>query len=163
MFVVSVSSKNVKKFIFILICVCVATVIAFTVSSNLKRTNDTAVNATSSTDANSSEEILKFISQYGWETDTEPTEIRDVIIPQEFDDVYNNYNDIQLSQGFDLTKHAGKRVKRRTYIIRNYPGYSPDDDFIRINILISDGKVIGGDVCSIKLDGFMHGFVLEDV
>lgn len=163
MFVVSVSSKNVKKFIFILVCVCVATAIAFSVSSSLKRTSNTPVNTACSTDANSSEEILKFISQYGWKTDTEPTEIRDVIIPEEFDDVYNNYNDIQLSQGFDLTRYAGKRVKRRTYIIRNYPGYSPDDDFIRINILISDGNVIGGDVCSIKLDGFMHGFKLEDV
>ena len=57
-----------------------------------------------------------------------------------------------------MQKYAGMKVKRWTYIVRNYPDTLPEDDYIRINILVSDGVVIGGDVCSVKLDGFMHGF-----
>ena len=36
-----------------------------------------------------------------------------------------------------------------------------NEEFIKINILICDNVVIGGDVCSVKLDGFMHGFLKE--
>ena len=166
MFVLSVSSKNITKFLFILVCVCLATVVTASVFSDFKK-NDSAdkvnADASFSTNAKTAEDVLNFISQYGWKVDAEPIEIRDVVIPEEFDEVYTNYNKIQISQGFDMTDFAGKKVKRKTYTIKNYPGFSEEDDFIRINILIYDGKVIGGDVCSIKLDGFMHGFALEDV
>lgn len=106
-------------------------------------------------------DILSFISSYGWQVDEEPVEVREVIIPEVFDEVYSNYNEIQLKQGFDLEKYSGQRVKKWTYIIRNYPESSPNDDFIRVNILVCDGDIIGGDVCSVKLDGFMHGFSKE--
>ena len=46
-----------------------------------------------------------------------------------------NYNQIQIQQGFNLEKYAGQRVKRWTYIVRNYPETSPEDDYIRINIM----------------------------
>ena len=106
-------------------------------------------------------DILSFISSYGWQVDEEPVEVREVIIPEVFDEVYSNYNEIQLKQGFDLEKYSGQRVKKWTYIISNYPESSPNDDFIRVNILVCDGDIIGGDVCSVKLDGFMHGFSKE--
>ena len=49
-------------------------------------------NPNQSSDAENNQERLKFISQFGWEVDSEPVEVNEVIIPQEFDDVYNNYN-----------------------------------------------------------------------
>ena len=106
-------------------------------------------------------DILSFISSYGWQVDEEPVEVREVIIPEVFDEVYSNYNEIQLKQGFDLEKYSGQRVKKWTYIIRNYPESSQIDDFIRVNVLVCDGAIVGGDVCSVKLDGFMHGFSKE--
>ena len=39
--------------------------------------------------------------------------------------------------------------------------YKGNKEYIKINVLVCDGKVIGGDVCSVKLDGFMHGFLKE--
>ena len=38
----------------------------------------------------------------------------------------------------------------------------PTDGSIRANLLVYDGVVIGGDVCSVALDGFMHGFERPD-
>ncbi len=96
----------------------------------------------------------KFLAGYGWEISTVPTEVQDVMIPYEFQGVYVTYNRLQQAQGFDLTPFAGKTVKRYTYTIINYPG----EQSARANLLMYRGKVIGGDVCSVALDGFMHGF-----
>ena len=53
----------------------------------------------------------EFISSLGWETDKEYDTCRIVIIPQEFDEVYTNYNDLQKQQGFDLEPYKGKTVE----------------------------------------------------
>ncbi len=88
--------------------------------------------------------------------------VAEVIIPSEFDDTYKAYNEIQKKQGFDLEKYKGSGVKRWTYEIKNYPGYAEDSGCIRANMLVCDGKVIGGDICSVELDGFMHGFQVKE-
>ncbi|MDR2909134.1 MAG: DUF4830 domain-containing protein [Oscillospiraceae bacterium] len=105
--------------------------------------------------AKTNEERLAFINAYGWEVEEEPLEVTEVIIPKEFDSVYEEYNSIQKKLGFDLSKHAGKRARRYTYIVTNYPGQNED---IRLNLLVRSNKIIGGDVCSLLENGFLHGF-----
>ena len=68
------------------------------------------------------------------------------------------YNKIQISQGTDLTGYAGRTVQRWTYDITNFDGYDPDCGLIKLNLLILDSKVIGGDVCSVEQGGFMRSF-----
>ena len=104
---------------------------------------------------------IAYLSQFGWSVKEDPVEVCEVIIPAEFDDVYEKYNELQKEQGFDLSLYASKRVKRWTYEITNYTGYE-NTGFIHANILVYDGKVIGGDVCSTELNGFMHGFAKPD-
>lgn len=111
-----------------------------------------------SIEAETEKQRLGFARQFGWEIDTEPVEVREVVIPSQFSDVYENYNKIQLEQGFDLSDYKGERAKRWTYRVTNYPGTA---DVVYINMLIKNGKVIGGDVCSTALGGFMHGFSPE--
>ena len=158
MFVVSVSKNKIKKSIITAIVVIVLSFSLVMLIKSVGNIQSSSTNVSSSLTVTSEEDLLKFISFHGWEVDTQPAEVRDVIIPETFDEVYANYNQIQIQQGFNLEKYAGQRVKRWTYIVRNYPETSPEDDYIRINILVSDNNVIGGDVCSVKLDGFMHGF-----
>lgn len=109
--------------------------------------------------AKTPEERLAYIQSFGWEATPEPAEVLEVIIPEEFDSVYQQYNSIQKKQGFDLTSFAGKRVKRYSYVVTNYPGATGE---IRFNLLIQGDKVIGGDVCSLEQNGFMHGFAAAD-
>lgn len=108
--------------------------------------------------AATNEQRLAFAGQFGWEVESEPVEIKEVIIPKEFDEVYQGYEAIQKAQGLDLTRYAGQKVKRCTYQVLNYPGCK---DEVRLNLLVAENKVIGGDVCSMALDGFMHGFKYE--
>ncbi len=111
------------------------------------------------THGKTSDQRVKFLESFGWEVDPEEVEIVEVMIPKEEDEVFSNYNDIQKQQGCDLAKYAGKRCKRYSYNILNYPDGSED---IRANVVVYNGKIIGGDVCSLKLDGFMHGFAIEN-
>ncbi len=98
---------------------------------------------------------MKFLSQFGWQCEPEPVSVKEVIIPAKFNDVYTGYNELQKQQGFDLQRYSGRRVKLWTYRVTNYPGGLSD---VVANLLILDGKVIGGDISSSLLDGFMHGF-----
>ena len=100
-----------------------------------------------------------FLAGYGWEISTVPLEVEQVTVPREFNAVYEQYNDLQRSQGFDLMKYRGKTVTRYTYSILNYP---QEVKGVRANLLVYKGAVIGGDVCTVALDGFMHGFDRED-
>lgn len=106
-----------------------------------------------------SSERIEFLHSCGLNVGEEPLEVSEIIIPMEFDEVYKDYNEIQLKQGFNLESYSGKRVKKWTYKVTNYPGYDESSDAIRANILVFNGLVIGGDVCSVELDGFIHGFV----
>lgn len=153
MFIYTVKSKQIRAILIILFVVLTVAVLVFLSKDSENVSNDTNANLKAADHS----ERMSFISQFGWEVSEEPTEVREVIIPETFDDVYTKYNEIQLAQGFDLSSYKGVRVKRWTYAVKNYAGYE-DKDCIRINILTCDGTVIGGDVCSVELDGFMHGF-----
>ncbi len=159
MFVISVSSKRFKRLTAI-VCVAVVAVAVVTMyscfSSDKAHNNSAVINST----VEGTSGILEVISGFGWEVLNEPDDVREIMIPAEFDDVYKNYNEIQRAQGYNLEKYAGKRVKKWSFTVTNYPGYE-EQDFIKINVLVFEGRVIGGDVCSVKLDGFMHGFAME--
>ena len=100
-------------------------------------------------------DVAGFLESFGWETGAEPCEVEDVIIPSEFNDVYQQYNVMQKEQGYDLEEYRGVCAKRVAYEIRNYPG---QEENVRANVLVYEGRVIGGDVCSVEVDGFIQGF-----
>lgn len=102
---------------------------------------------------------IQFLSTYGWQVAPEPTAVEELLIPKEFDDSYRDYLTLQAEQGFDLTRLAGKRLKRYTYQITNYPTGEND---VRVNLLIHKNTVVGGEVLSSKLDGFLHGLSMPD-
>lgn len=109
--------------------------------------------------AATNEERIKFLSQFGWEVEEEPCEISNVTIPQMFNKTYSRYNEIQMEQGLNLLNYTGCECKRVSYRITNYP--DPEQQ-VNANLLIYNGCVIGGDVSSVRLDGFMHGFCNEE-
>ncbi len=104
---------------------------------------------------------LAYLQSFGWNVKEDPVSVTDVLIPSQFGDVYTNYNAIQIAQGFDLTEYAGRTVKKWVYAVTNYPGYAQSEVYVRATLLVCNGRIIGGDVCSVELDGFMHGFAYE--
>lgn len=108
--------------------------------------------------AGSAAERTAFLSQFGWKITEDPLEVCEVIIPAQFDKAYTEYNALQQAQGLDLAPYASLRAKRWTYEVLNYPGYENRQGLVQANLLVYEGKVIGGDICSAELNGFMQGF-----
>lgn len=106
----------------------------------------------------SNDDRLDFLARCGWQVQEEPLAMEEMLIPNEFDASYDQYLALQSGQGFDLTKYCGKRVKRYAYQITNYPS---GEEGVQVGILIYKDQVIGGEVLSPALDGFIHGLVLE--
>ena len=102
---------------------------------------------------------INFIKQFGWEVAAEPVKEQQVLIPKEFDKVFSAYNEIQRRQGLDLSSFKKKSVMRYTYRVTNYPDY---DGEVLVNILVYRNTVIGGDVCSADVNGFVHGLEKVD-
>lgn len=101
---------------------------------------------------------VAFLKSFDWQVDEKSEQKKKITIPSEFDNVYSAYNNIQKSQGFDLSDYKGKPVTLYTLKITNYPNNS---NHVYASILVCDGLIIGGDVHSTELSGFMHGFSLD--
>lgn len=106
------------------------------------------------------EDRLEFIGQFGIDVSPEPVEECKTKIPKKFDSVYNEYNKIQLAQGLDLSKFRGKKVTRYTYQMLNYPPKSSGECYtnVYLNLICYKDKVVGGDISSPDLGGFVRTF-----
>ena len=93
----------------------------------------------------------QFLSSLGWQVETPALSIEKVLIPKNFSDVFLKYNEMQKSKGYDLSSYAGKEVELYTYKVTNHKSY----DTVYAQLYIYKGKLIGGDIHSSSLDGFM--------
>lgn len=153
MFVLSIKTSR-KKLIFLsgLLVFIVFCCIAVGVSNN--DSISVISNSNFSVKATDNSSRIDFLSRFGWEVDEEPTEISEITIPQEFNDVYQKYNQLQKQQGFNLEKYKGRLCKHFTYKVLNYNG----NEAVNANLIVYKNKIIGGDISSVELSGFMHGF-----
>jgi hypothetical protein len=62
---------------------------------------------------------------------------------------------MQKAQGLDLSKFRKKELTRYTLEVTNYNGY---EGKVYANVLVYRNKVVGGDICSADVKGFVHGF-----
>ncbi len=158
MFIYSFHANTIKFFAVVCLALtALITLIAF-VPSVVEGEDATlvGVNATYNYERiKSNEDRINFIKQFGWEVDPDAIKEQEVLIPKEFDKIFAAYNEIQRGQGLDLSTFKKKNVMRYTYTVTNYPDYEGE---VYINILVYRNTVIGGDVCSADVNGFVHGF-----
>ena len=98
---------------------------------------------------------VQFLKSFGWEVAASPVESGQVKIPESASEVFDRYNALQKSQGYDLSKFAGKAVMRYVYKITNYPGAT---DPVYATLLVYKDQVIGGDVTNTAANGVVQGF-----
>ena len=111
--------------------------------------------AASAAKAERNEDRVKFLTDLGWDVTATPTESMQVKIPSESSDVYDRYNALQKSQGYDLSQYAGKTVMRYVYQINNYPNATEP---VYATLLVYNDKIIGGDVTNSGPGGQVQGF-----
>ena len=107
--------------------------------------------AVASTPVTPSGVAKKYIAQLGWKVMPTPLEEVSVKVPLKFDAVYLRYNELQKEAGFDLSPYVGKALQRVTFNLLNFPY----DNNVRINVLVMGTNVVGGDISTVAINGFM--------
>ena len=110
---------------------------------------ETSVAAVSGNDAR-----VQFLKDLGWDVSASPVESGQVKIPTGTTEIFERYNALQKSQGYDLTDYAGKSVMRFVYRVNNYPGTTEP---VYATLLVYKDRVIGGDVTDTSAKGHIRG------
>ncbi len=106
------------------------------VSANLKKI-----------DGSTHSKRMAYLQSLGISVDESSQTSKDIVIPEVFSDVYNNYNKLQKKAGFNLADYKGKEATVYTY---------PIDDELDLHLIVCNGIIIGGDIASRRIDGEMR-------
>ena len=105
--------------------------------------------------ADTNDARVKFLTDLGWEVTPSPTESGEIRIPKAGDQVFDRYNELQKSQGYDLNKYAGKKVMRYVYQINKFPDAKEP---VYATVLVYRDRIIGGDITDTTPGGRVQGF-----
>ena len=104
--------------------------------------------------APTAEKRAAFLARCGWEVDAASEQTQEILIPEEFSPVYQDYNELQKQQGYDLAGYAGRKCTLYTYAVTNYPDKNKT---VLADLYLYRDRIIGGDIHSTDLNGFMTG------
>ena len=107
-----------------------------------------SVNKNAKTNANR----LQFIKDLGYTVVSNQPITKTVNIPETFYGEYENYNDLQKSASYDLALYKGCEVTIYTYYINAPQNY---DGEWAVNLIVYNDRIIGGDISSTTLGGFI--------
>lgn len=99
------------------------------------------------------EDRVAFLAALGWQADPESEEAGSVRIPDCGEGAMADYNALMQKGGYDLSEYVGKNVDQYRYRLSNYPDC---EQTVWATLYVWQGRVIGGDIHTASLDGFMH-------
>ncbi len=158
MFVYSVKASGLKFAGIVILCVAAIVTLVALIPEYQPTASYVKEEKVSFSKIKTNEDRIAFLSQFGWEVEEKAVETEQITVPDEFDKVYESYNTLQKKQGLDLSDYKRRDVTRYTYKVTNYPDYGKD---VYANVIVYKNKVIGGDICSADVNGFIHGFSKE--
>lgn len=100
------------------------------------------------------EKRVEFLASLGWEVDASSETAKEIVLPETLGGVLAEYNELQKQQGYDLSQYCGEVCESYTYVLTSYPS---GETGVIAQLFIYKGRVIGGDIHSAALGGFMHG------
>ena len=153
MFVYTMKAQGVKFFAVIAVSVTIL-VAAISILPTVSAATDVAVVATDFKNISTEDQMITFLNNFGYEIESSPAQTYEIKIPEEFNTVFEKYNDIQRAQGLNLKRYAGKDATAYVFKVSNYEY----DGEVFATLFIRNGRVIAGDICSTDGDGFVHGF-----
>lgn len=94
---------------------------------------------------------IAYLESFGWKLEPEPIETLQFLFPEEMDESYLAYNELQKTQGFDLSACCGKQLSRYTYTVTNYPKIQSG---VQANLYICEDLPVAGDIFCPGANGF---------
>jgi hypothetical protein len=151
---VMTAKVDMKKILLILAAVAALILSVILLTGDAETTTQTAAPSVSSNDGR-----VQFLKGFGWDVVSSPAQTSQVRIPEETTEVFDRYNALQKSQGYDLSTYAGKQVMRYVYTLNNYPNATEP---VYATLLVYKGKIIGGDVTDTAAKGQVRGFKMPE-
>ena len=84
-------------------------------------------------------DVTEFISACGYET-ADMISDTEITVPKHWNTAYTEYNDMQLSQGFDLTPYKGKPARELVFRLTDSPEL--------LYLVICEDKIAAAHICS---------------
>ncbi len=134
MFVLSV--KATRRHI-LLTALCIAAIIAVLIAGWCFPAERTMMTAVSSVNGSDDAACAAFLRSLGYEAQLPAAEVREIRLPDTFDEALSAYNALQRQAHFDLSGYVGMRVKYRTYRL---------DDHSSAHVYVYKNHIIGGDI-----------------
>lgn len=106
--------------------------------------------------AASDQECAAYLEKLGWQVSASPIETLEFTLPDPLNASYQEYNALQLEQGFDLTPYAGRQVRRYSFPVSNYPGYPQQ---VQADLYLCDDTIIAGDILYYGVNGFVDTLI----
>lgn len=98
---------------------------------------------------------IAYLQSLGYEVDLAFCEVREVQIPDEFDDVFTAYNELQKQADMDLSPYHGKRLKCWSYRVLNADGAGE----VLAHLYVYKDEVVGGDISETVAGGHTTALV----
>ena len=141
MFAIQFSLKQSKKKLIIIAAICTV-LAAICVTATVKILEKPRNKAQSNKSGEYSlvvkdNDFRAFFLLLGIDSESTPESEQSVRIPDEFDEVYNEYNELQKKAGLDLSLYKGKQAKQFKFKIKNGAA-----DYAVL--LVLNNRVIGG-------------------
>ena len=143
-------SKKTKAVVAVILAGVLAAVILFLAGHSGSGESDAAWQLTSNADR------IAYLASMGWQVEEEPVETLQFLLPEELEEPYLTYSELQDGQGFYLTACCGKQVARYTYTVTNYPGRT---EGVQANLYVCEGQPVAGDILCAGADGFQDTLV----
>lgn len=150
---VVMTAKVNKKRAILVLGALVALIVLICVLSGRKDSGSAAPQESPITVATNDARV-QYLEDFGWQVAASPVETQQVLVPTELTEVYQRYNALQMSQGFDLTQYAGKTATRYVYRIENYPNATEP---VYATLLVYENHVIGADITDTAANGVVQG------
>jgi hypothetical protein len=155
MFIYSVRASSIK---FFLVLILALSLLLGLLVLGRAETVGASSNAISFEGIKTNEDRIKFISQFGLTVKESEKEAVEFSVPSDFDRIISGYNEIQRSQGLDLTRYKNKKVTRYTYEVTGISDSASDkipDGEALVNLIIYKGTVIACDISSSDPESFI--------
>ena len=145
-------SKKAKAIVVLIVLALVAAVVFLTLGGQDSE-------ATPAVKLTTNEDRVAYLQSLGWTVEAEPVETLQFLLPEELEEPYVTYNQLQMEQGFDLEACCGKQVSRYTYTVTNYPGRA---EGVQANLYVCEGQPVAGDILCAGADGFQDTLVYPE-
>lgn len=157
MFIYSVRASTLKFFACIFLCLAVL-VFLLTIGSAESVYASSSGREINYGGMKTNEDRVAFIEGFGIKVNNTPIREESFTMPDDFDRVILGYNQIQKTQGLDLTKYERKRVTHYAYEVTNYDS----DGKVYVNLLVYRNRIIAADISSLDDGGFVSSLTEFD-